>query len=115
MLSVYPLKPVITDDLSWKSVYDRHPDSVGLTSACITPGEAQRLLAEGATFEAVLLLDDAGEELAEKLAPVPGEHPDMAPRIERLKLKERNADSVALIHDYLRDKPQSAFFQTAGG
>lgn len=115
MLSVYPLKPVITEDLSWKSVYDKHPDSVGLTSACITTAEAKKLLAEGATFEAVLLLDDAGEELAEKLAPVPGEHPDAAPRVERLKLKERNVAAVALIHDYLRDKPQGGFFQTSGG
>jgi hypothetical protein len=115
MLSVYPLKPVITEDPAWKSVYDRHPDSVSLTSACITPGEAERLLDEGAIFDAVVLLNDAGEELIGKLVPDEIDHPDMKTRIERLKLGEKSTDSISRIHDYLKDKPQSGFFQSAGG
>jgi hypothetical protein len=106
---------VITDDLSWKSVYDKHPESIGLTSACITPIEAERLLAEGAVFEAVVLLDDAGEDFARKLAPGEAHDPDSAPRVERVRLAERNADAVKRVHDYLKDRPQSGFFQTAGG
>jgi hypothetical protein len=114
MLGVYPLKPVITEDPQWKSVYDDHPDSVNLTSACLTAGEASKLLDAGAVFEAVVLLNDAGEQLIERIAPSEAAHPEELPRVERLRLEERSLDALARIHDYLRDGPQ-VFFQAAGG
>jgi hypothetical protein len=106
---------VITDDPGWKSLYNQHPDSVNLTSACISSDEAKKLLAAGAVFEAVVLLNDAGEELLAQLSPEQLEHPDLKTRVERIKVGESNLESVSMIHDYLKDKPQSGFFQTAGG
>jgi len=113
---VYPLKPVITDDPTWKSVYDDDPESVNLTSACISTREAKGLLAEGAVFETVVLLNDAGEDLVEQIAPKGAEHPDLVTRVERLCLADRSPESVAFIHDYLKDQPMnSVFFGTGGG
>jgi hypothetical protein len=115
MLGVYPLRPVITDDPLWKSVYDGHPDSVNLTSECITAGEARSLLDEGAVFEAVVLLNDAGEHLLDRLRPGDAEPVEPRMRIERVRIEAPGPDAVARIHDYLKDGPPSLFFQSDGG
>lgn len=116
MLDVYPLKPVISDDPTWKAVYDDHPESISLTSACLTPAEARRLVAEGAVFDTVVVLNEAGADFFDQLArKQAAENPEQATRVERVSLVERSAESIQRIHDYLRDQPFSEYFQTAGG
>ena len=115
MLGVYPLRPVITDDPTWKPVYDAHPESMTLTSECITTGEARSLLDEGAVFEAVVLLNDAGEQLLDRLRPTDIDHAGPRARIERVRVEERTLDAVGRIHDYLREGLPSLYVQSDGG
>lgn len=107
---------MITDDPQWKCVYDEDPESVNLTSACLSAEEMRQLLDAGAVFEIVLALNGAGEDLIERIVPAQADHPDLSTRIERLRLADRSPESVAFIHDYLKDQPMnSAFFGTGGG
>src|SRR5206468_933606 len=67
MLGPYPLKPIITNDPALARLYDDHPDSLTLTSGCLTPAQASSLLEQGAIFDTVVLLNGQGTELLERL------------------------------------------------
>jgi len=98
MAGIYPLKPVITSNAALGAIYDDHPTSVYYISACMTPQAAVALLDEGAKFQALVLLNGEGEELAERLLP-PGDYdPELYPRIERMNLSEANAAAVSALH-----------------
>jgi len=107
MLGIYPLRPVVSGETRWKAAYDANPISMNLTSAWMSPSEARTLLAAGATFEAVALLDGAGEDLAAELS-------RGKTRIERVQSGDIGEDPSA-IHERLKDSARRGVFQAAGG
>lgn len=113
MLGVYPLRPVVCDEPRWKAAYDEHPVSIQLASACISTPEAKRLLAEGAQFEAVLLLNGAGAELIDELKARLGEDRDIELPVDRVRLNRKWPGSIEVLHDRLAERRRNGFF--AGG
>jgi hypothetical protein len=105
---------VVCDEPRWKAAYDEHPTSIQLASACISTPEAKRLLADGAQFEALVLLNGAGEELvAELKARLGSEERDIEFPVERVRVNRRWPGSIEVLHDRLSERPGSEFF--AGG
>jgi hypothetical protein len=93
----------VCDEPQWKAAYDDHPTSVQLASACISTSEAGRLLAEGAAFESVVLLNGAGAGLDAELAALRGD----GMRVNRLQLHRKGSGSLERIHGQLADRPVS--------
>jgi hypothetical protein len=110
MLGVYPLRPVVCDEPHWQAVYDNHPASVQLASACISTREALGLLADGAAFESVVLLNGAGEGLPAELAV----RQQGAVPVERVRVHRKWPGSVELIHGRLVGE-RDPFFEVGGG
>lgn len=116
MLNVYPLRPVVSDEPRWKAAYDAHPASIDFASACVSSLEAGSLLAQGAEFEAVVLLDGAGERFAEDLAARQAAlHADRRTLVVRLSLPGSEAQPIERIHRCLEGEALSGFFEAAGG
>jgi hypothetical protein len=107
MLGIYPLRPVVSALPQWKAAYDVNPSSINLTSEWLSPAEARALLAAGASFEAVVLLDGAGDDLARDLAAVG------KTRVERMRID--GDGEFRAIHERLKDPARRGVFQTAGG
>jgi hypothetical protein len=104
MLGIYPLKPVVCDEPRWKAIYDRHPESVQMASACVSADEVRSLLAQGARFEAIVLLNGAGEGL-----PVSSDMP-----VERLRIDAGRPGAVGEVHDALTDRVLKHFVHHGG-
>src|SRR5437868_1830178 len=102
MLGPYPLKPIITNDPALARLYDDHPDSLTLTSGCLTPAQASSLLEQGAIFDTVVLLNGQGTELLERLVPKEACDQELYARVERLELPAINPDAVLQIHRALK-------------
>jgi hypothetical protein len=106
MLGIYPLRPVVSAQPQCKAAYDASPSSINLTSEWLSPSEARELLAAGASFEAVVLLNGAGDDLAERLA-------GGKTRVERMWID--GDGEFRSIHAQLKDPARRGVFQTAGG
>ncbi len=114
-MKAYPLRPVITNDPHLPSLYNDHPVSVFLTSSCLTPTEASKLMDDGAVFETVVLLDDDGEELVNRINATGGD-PELTSRVERIRLSNRISEDITQIHANLQEQPvDSVFFVMGGG
>lgn len=114
MQGIYPLRPVVCDEPHWKAVYDSHPGSIQIASACVSTSEAQGLLADGARFEAIVLLNGAGEGLLEKLqVRLAGEAAADIP-VERVHVDHTWPGGVECIHDFLSDRRLTEFLEGGG-
>jgi hypothetical protein len=108
MLGIYPLRPVVSAEARWKAAYDASPASINLTSEWMSPSEARALLAAGAAFEAVVLLNGAGDDLVEALRAAG------KTRVQRMRI-DGDSREFAGIHEQLKEPARRGVFQMAGG
>ncbi len=114
MLGAYPLKPVITSNSILASLYDDHPDSVTLTSGCLTPAQAAQLLEQGVIFDTVVLLNGEGDELMERLVPREPCDQELFARVTRIDVPVIDQEAVVQIHRTLKSPRLRAFFASGG-
>lgn len=95
-------------------LYDHHPESLTLTSGCLTPGQAAKLLEQGAVFDTVVLLNGHGTELLERLVPKEAYDQELYARVEHLELPAINHEAVLQIHRALKSPRLRAFFGSGG-
>lgn len=103
MYNLNPVRPVITNNAALASDYNSHPESSFLASACLTPQEASDLIAGGASFETVILVNGDGEEIPGQLVGTTRHDPECAPAMTRLIVKIDTKQAVEQIHAALRD------------
>jgi len=101
--------------MSLGSLYDDDPTSVQLTSACLTPDEAMKLLDLGATFDTVVLVNGAGAALASRFVPDAAADAELRARIEHVAIADDEGQPVEKIHLAITTLPSSAHFFNGGG
>ncbi|HEX7635758.1 MAG TPA: hypothetical protein VF427_10820 [Noviherbaspirillum sp.] len=115
MLTPYPLKPVITNDKRLAALYDNHPESIDMISACLTPEEANRLLDQGAVFDSVVVLNGDGEQLIQRLVPMTEDYDEaLFPQVVSVTLDHIDGQSVPVIHSALGKRRARGFFAAGG-
>lgn len=115
MLTPYPLKAVITDDVGFSAVYNDDPESIHLISGCLSPEEASQLLDQGAVFSSVLFLNGAGKNLMPRLVPVQTDYDKaLFPEIVEFVLEKQDQHGVAKVHTLLEQGGVRGFFAAGG-
>lgn len=110
----YPLKPIVSSNPLLPALYDDHPGSIALISACLTPPALADLLERGATFDTVLFINDDGLALQDRLRPAGGDDDALYPCVESLTLDQFDAQAISLIHAAFGNRRSHGFF-TMGG
>jgi hypothetical protein len=115
MLTPYPLKAVITDDVGFSTVYNDDPESIHLISGCLSPDEASQLLDQGAVFSSVLFLNGVGKNLLPRLVPAEKDYDKaLFPDIVELVLEKQDQNGVAKAHAVLEQGGVRGFFAAGG-
>jgi len=104
MNNLYPLKPVISSNRELANKYNKSMASVMLTSACLTPDEASRLLSEGAVFSQIVLINGDGEQLPSQIGDPNNWDDELMPTIKRVSLDASSPDAIKKLHRMLNDK-----------
>ena len=65
---IYPVRPVITNNIDFAKSYNAHPISALMISACISSHEAEQLVQQGAKFDSVHIIGDVGTDIADQVA-----------------------------------------------
>lgn len=99
MHNLYPLKPVISCDPLLAQRYNADPQSVLLTSACLTSAEATTLLAQGAIFQDIVLVNGAGEDVVALLGDANTWDSEIMPSVRRTSIIAAPEIAVAKLHD----------------
>lgn len=106
---IYPTRPLVTDDPLLLSAYNRHPDSrFFMTSRCLSSAEVGALLDQGARFDDLILINGAGEALAQRVAPAEAHDPALHVGIVRLQFSA-GVEAVQAIHQWFRSLRNAAF------
>jgi len=82
MQTIYPLKPIITHEQALAAYYNAAPDSVIRLSACMTPEQAGDLLAQGASFQTLIFVNQAGTDLLSTLGDQSDWDNELMPQIQ---------------------------------
>ena len=114
MPTPYPLKPIVTNHPLLPALYDDHPGSIGLISACLTPQALSDLLDQGATFDTVLFLNGDGQALRQRLLPALDDDEALHPMVDALALEQIDERSVPTIHAALGSRRSRGFFSMGG-
>ena len=104
MSNLYPLKPVISSSRELAHKYNESMASVMLTSACLTPDEASKLLSEGAVFNQIVLVNGDGEQLPSQIGDPNNWDNEVLPTIKRVSLDTSAPDAIKKLHRMLNDK-----------
>lgn len=111
---IYPTAPVVTTHADLASWYDDHPMSIGLTSACISPMEAEALLDAGATFTTILFVNGAGADLIDRVLEQCNGDEATHTSVAELAIGDASVESVRQIHRAIRGKSQRMFYNFGG-
>ncbi|MDB5856277.1 MAG: hypothetical protein JWR22_4318 [Herminiimonas sp.] len=115
MLNLYPLNAVITSDTALSDLYDNHPASVNLISACLTPQELDGLLNQGAIFQSVVFVNNEGQQLLGRLTPIHEQDDDVRfPVVHAISLDRIGNESIPIIHSTLGKRRARGFFAMGG-
>jgi hypothetical protein len=115
MLNLYPLNAIITSDPALPALYDNHPASVNLISACLTPQELDGLLNQGAIFQSVMFVNNEGEQLQGRLTPTNEQDDDVRfPVVHAIALDRISHESIPIIHSALGKRRARGFFAMGG-
>lgn len=114
MPTPYPLKPIVSNHPQLPALYDDHPGSIGLISACLTPQAMSDLLDQGATFDMVLFINGAGQALQQRLLPAHDDDEALHSMLDTLALEHIDARSVSAIHSALGKRRSCGFFSMGG-
>lgn len=102
MLQFYPLQPVVTSNQQFAQTYDDNPQSISLTSGCITPDNMAALLSRGVKFDLIVLLNGEGEDLLRHhLSHTSDTHACSLKSI----MTEENPSAVMKIHALIQGNP----------
>jgi hypothetical protein len=115
MLNLYPLNAVVTNDPALPALYDDHPASINLISACLTPQELDSLLDQGAIFQSVVFINDEGKQLISRLSPVNEQDDDVRfPAVHLINLERIGHECIPIIHSALGKRRARGFFAMGG-
>lgn len=90
-MHTYPLRPVITKNAGLSKLYDDHPESIAMVSSCLSVEQALNLIKGGASFEAVVVTDDASRRIAEA-----------APDVQVIQVEDAGEATLGRIHACLK-------------
>lgn len=102
MLHAYPIKPIISSDKQLAANYNNDPKSAHLLSACLTPTEAADLLAQGAVFQDLVLVNGEGEELLSAIGDPFNWDLEIMPYVKRATISAPPDRAVAQLHEIIQ-------------
>lgn len=107
-MRTYPLTAIVTSSPSLTNAYNGNLGSAYLLSECISPEYFAKLLQDNAVFDAIVLVDGAGQNLIPTIGARYNWNAELMPKIENFDMPSLTAlEAVDQLHHLIRKSPES--------